>query len=262
MAKGTRSKKSQTPKFRLILIVIIAIFLFGYPVAKFLGVSLISKFQALASFVPIDITDTFEDPSTLSLNWSTAGVNKSTATIQSGQLLLTVPQGEGFRGISASNIGKSITATPLFNSRIPIFMGDFVVTVDFVSLDVSKSSAWQQLAFGHVAVVRRVSSGTSESLEVWTQADYVNGTDVDTKVTSLPLNPKPGTIKIRMTRVGAAINIYYNVGSGEQLLTTITDTPRLTDGEVFSLTTRNAQSKFPSLKGYFDNFSAQGQITQ
>ena len=189
------------------------------------------------------ISDDFNGASLDVTKWATTGdAISATATLSGGKLIISIPQQTSQKSFSVNSL-QNIT-------------GDFSADVELTSVQViGGNSGSAELFFvggGQArARVSRYSNGTSERIE----AAFDTGSPV-----SVNLSSGTGNVIARMVRVGNTMQLFYNTGSGFNLLTSATPAS-VADG-TFKLIAIALGPNFPATTSTFDNFFARVNLAQ
>lgn len=199
--------------------------------------------------IPIYINESFTGSGPIDLSkmtWVGSG-SRSSVSLQRNTLNVYVPSGK------TKNSGNHIIVTLLLDRLIPIIKGDFDVSVDLLS--ITSNTGWQGLKFAPKSsiTIKRVKNLELETLEVWT-SELNDGNE--TKVASVNLTGKEGSIKVRMVRSGNTITVHRAYNNAFILMATINMNGLQGEGALPRLIVQNSPPTYPSVVAYFDNYQA------
>lgn len=201
---------------------------------------------------PLTINETFDGTGSPDMSkWKSSGPIGSTSKLENGKLVMFVPGGSVDVGGRVE--GSSIVSRALVNSEAPQIPGIFNVSVDIDLIDVQTDSAWAGLKFTPGVILRRNKSPNSDSIELLTNPSNTTYS----VVSAYQLPPGTNAVKLRLVRSQTEIQAFFNVGTGDIHLTSVSDPVFLQATDTLPvLILQNGLSNYPEATVYFDNYYA------
>ncbi len=190
------------------------------------------------------ISDNFDGVSLDTNKWDQVTSGGSTINQAGGKLVISIPD-----------------QTAITFSRIntkQYYTGDFSAEVDLVNADSGTMSTGEAaISFSNfndqspskARISRYVSNGITSITGIFTGKDPIN----------IQLGSNVGTVKAKIVRIGPVIQLFYNSGSGYQLLAS--EPTAYAGSGLFELYAFSLAPDFPAVTSTFDNFSALVNLT-